>query len=387
MTSTLRFWAGWGIALLAVWALVAWAVVQWNLNTSTQLVSDRLVLLGELRRGALQEYFSTAEAELRFWGSNPDMLGAQASLMEIWSGEPQGAVAARLQRDYIADNPNPVGFRLDFDGVEDGGAYDALHLRMHIRTRLFVTERGYYDFFLIGPDGDVYYTVEKEADFATNLEHGPWRESGLAEVYRRAKRERKEGTIAISDIQTYGPSNDAPAMFLATAMHDDEGRFLGVIAFQLPTDRILGIMAYTSGMGESGETFLVGQDKLMRSDSRFSEASTILRQRVDTPTVDLALAGEQGVELTLDYRDVEVMSAYIPFQVGDTRWAVMAEFDQSEIESGAALERPAMAGLLSLFYGLSLWSVWYWRGGRQSEGGMHLADMDFGDGDGGGFAE
>lgn len=387
MKVSVRFWAAWSVVLALVWAAVAWAVLQWNLNNYSQLVSDRLVLLAELRRGAVQEYFSTAEAELRFWGSNPGMLAAQESLVGIWNAAPEGAMNARLRRDYVDNNPSPNGFRLDFDGVEDGGAYDQMHRDMHPRARLFVTERGYYDFFLIGPEGDVFYTVEKEGDFATNLEQGDWRDSGLAQVYRQAKRGRREGTVVISDMQPYAPSDDAPAIFLATAMHNEADEFLGVIAFQLPTDRILGIMAYTSGMGETGETYLVGQDFLMRSDSRFSDVSTVLSEKVETDTVKLALAGEQGTSLIEDYRGVEVMSAYLPMQVGDANWAVMAELDQQEIEQGAARERPAMSGLLALFYGLSLWSVWYWRGRPEPGEGMQMAALDFSDGDGGGLQD
>ena len=384
MSDAVRFWVGWSIALALLVGLAAWSVVQWNLNNYTQLVSDRLLLLAELRRGAVQEYLSTAEAELRFWGSNPDMIDAQAELLDIWHSEP--GMAARVRDAYVESNPNPRGFRLNLDHAEDGTAYSALHGAMHIRARLFVTQRGYYDFFLIGPDGDVLYTVEKEDDFATNLERGDWRDSGLGEVYRRAKRERKEGTIAISDMQSYAPSNGDPAIFMATSMHDAAGKFLGVIAFQLPTDRILGIMNYTSGMGETGETYLVGQDKLMRSDSRFVEQSTVLSQVVDTPTVQRALSGEHGVEIIEDYRGVEVMSVYLPIQVGDTSWAVMAEIDRAEIDVGAARERPAMSGILGFIYGLSLWSVWYWRG-RQLPGdsSMQMADLDFPEGDGGGL--
>ena len=43
-------------------------------------------------------------------------------------------------------------------------------------------------------------------------------------------------------------------------------------------------MQASEGMGESGETYLVGTDYLMRSDSRFSEESTILKTKVDTET-------------------------------------------------------------------------------------------------------
>jgi len=77
------------------------------------------------------------------------------------------------------------------------------------------------------------------------------------------------------------------------------------------------------------------------------------------------------------------MSAYLPMAVADTQWAVMAEIDRDEIEEGAARERPAMSGALLLVYGLSLWSVWYWRGRQLPEEGSHLAGLGFGDGDGG----
>ena len=383
MNSALRFWLGWAAGLGLLLGLVVWGLLQWNLASYSQLVADRLLLLAELRKGAVQQYFSTADAELRFWSTNQDMLAAQASLIELWDSDTS---AEQLRQSYVEGNPNHPGFYLNLDKAEDGSAYSEFHGLMHARARLFVTERGYYDFFLIGPEGDVFYTVEKEADFATNLLTGGWRESGLAEVFVRARRERKEGTIAVSDMQAYGPSDGEPAIFMATAMHDDAGQFLGVIAFQLPTDRILGIMNYTSGMGETGETYLVGQDKLMRSDSRFTDETTVLLQTVDTPTVNLALAGEQGMSFIQDYRDVEVLSVYLPMAVGDTRWAVMAEIDRQEIEVGAARERPAMSGALLFVYGLSLWSVWYWRGRQLTEDGAQLASMDLPDSsDGGGF--
>ncbi len=64
----------------------------------------------------------------------------------------------------------------------------------------------------------------------------------------------------------------------------------------------------------------------------------------------------------------------------------MAEFDRDEIVSSAAAERPSLTGVLLLIYGLSLWSVWYWRGSRMdgvaSDGlgaDLELNIGDFGD--------
>jgi hypothetical protein len=43
-------------------------------------------------------------------------------------------------------------------------------------------------------------------------------------------------------------------------------------------------------MGQSGETYLVGEDLLTCSDSRFADSSTILKVRVDADSVKRALA-------------------------------------------------------------------------------------------------
>jgi hypothetical protein len=70
-------------------------------------------------------------------------------------------------------------------------------------------------------------------------------------------------------------------------------------------------------------------------------------------------------------------------EVGDTRWAVMAEIDRDEVVAIAARERPTLTAPLLFLYGLSLWSVWYWRGRTLPEEGTQYAGLDFGEGDGG----
>lgn len=382
----MRFWISWmfGLALMVVFVL--WAFSQWNLRYYHGYISDRLELLSELRQGALEEYFNTAEAELRFWSRNEGVVRNLGELNAIWE-EGGAQLPGELNRLYIEDNPNPAGFLLNLDDAGDGSAYSGLHARVHPGARLFVTKRGYYDFFMIGPQGDVYYSVEKESDFVTNLNTGPWRDSGLARVFQEASKGQRGKIVSISDMAAYGPSDGAAAIFMATAVHSQAGEYLGVLALQLPTDRIIGIMAYTSGMGESGETYLVGEDLLMRSDSRFVADSTVLSQRVETPAVKLALEGEQGSTVIEDYRGVPVLSAYLPLEVGKYRWAVLAEMDEAEVVQFAADERPSLSGALVLIYGLSLWSVWYWRGRRLPEDDFPgMSELDLPDGDGGGAA-
>ena len=379
--SNLRFWSiTCSIMLLSVLAL-GWGLAQWNLKKFSNEVADRLILLNELRRGALQQYFATAEAELQFWASSPHILLTQRELTRMWTMEAPEQCARTLRSSYIENNPHPVG---ELRKLRRAGQslFDDLHAELQPMASLFVTQRGYYDFFLIGLDGYVYYTVEKEDDFGTNLLEGPYSDSGLAQAYRSAL--ESPGSVAMTDLAAYAPSAGAPAIFMAQAISDPMGQPLGVLAFQLPTDHILDIMNYTEGMGRTGETYLVGTDGLMRSDSRFSEETTVLRKPVDTVTSRLALTGEEGVQYTPDYRGVDVLSAYASMDVAGTRWAVLAEIDRDEVVAIASEERPALSGILALIYGLSLWSIWYWRGARlPADDDATVADLDFGRADGG----
>jgi len=385
MQSSKRFWLISAVVMALMTAGLAIALVQWNLINFSNLARERLMLINQLRQGALQEYFATAEAELRFWSTSPEVIEAQKKLQAIWNEG--GSVGALMKENYSTYNPHPKGFYRSLDDAGDGTPFSALHRELHPRAKLFVTERGYYDFFLIGPEGNVLYSVEKEADFASNLSWGLWNKSGLARIFERARRGAETGVVALSDMQPYAPSENAPAMFMATAINDQEGEFLGVVAVQLPTDVIVSIMGYNIGMGETGETYLVGQDGLMRSNSRFIEESTILSKQVDTVSVQRALSGESGVDLIQDYRDVDVLSAYSPMEVGNTEWVVLAEMDLAEVAHWAARDRPSLAGALLSFYGLSLWTLWYWRGRHDPmrEDGDGLAGLDLSDPDGGGF--
>ena len=99
---------------------------------------------------------------------------------------------------------------------------------------------------------------------------------------------------SMSDFRPYSPSNDAPASFIATPILN-KGKIAGVLAFQMPVGRINHFMQERDGLGESGETYLVGADKLMRSDSRFSSERTLLERAVDTDSARAALDNQTGV--------------------------------------------------------------------------------------------
>ncbi len=295
---------------------------------------EKLSALGEARKRALANYMDAIRQDLRFQASNPQIRQALESFTWAWQemgAETAGKPGARLRKLYIDDNPNPVGEKENLDDAGDGSAYSDVHALYHPWLRTFLRERGYHDIFLFDLDGNLVYSVYKEADFATNLVDGEWKDTDLGRAFRAARDAESPDSQSFFDFRPYPPSQDAPASFISQPIYGADGEKIGVLAFQMPIDGINSVMQVSAGMGETGETYIVGSDGLMRSDSRFSEESTILRTRVETDTVASALAGESGVRLPTDYRGVSVVSAFAPFDFLGTRWAILADIDEDEV--------------------------------------------------------
>jgi methyl-accepting chemotaxis protein len=313
----------------------------------------RLRLFHELRRAALEDYLKSMASDVRAASGSPRVVDAAERLAFAWST--MGPEARKiLSRQYIAENPNPPGERYKLDAVDDNSYYARDHRAFHDWARRFREHFGYYDVFLIGPSGDILYTVAKETDFATNLKTGPYRNSPLADVYRRAVANPAEA-VTVSDFARYPPSDNAPAAFAGHAIEKD-GKVIGVFAVQIPSEPLNDLMRFTAGMGDTGETYLVGPDGLMRSQSRFSEAPTLLETKVDNAAVRDGQSGKSGARIIADYRGIPVLSVYAPVDFGGQPFVLLAEIDQAEVLQevkpwtvpAAALLSGLAAGLLVL---------------------------------------
>jgi len=265
-----------------------------------------------------------------------------------------------LQYHYTVANPNPAGEKDLLDDAGDDSEYTAVHRTIHPILRDFVHEFGFRDLYLIDGSGHIVYSVSKEADLGTNLLDGPYQDTNLAEVYQEAQRDFLGDSVKLVDFAPYAPSYGEPASFMAAPIVD--GAWLhGVLILEMPVGEIGGVMTSNQnwridGLGETGETYLVGPDFKMRSNARFLlqdpegylEAAeragtspvdirrirnfdtTILIQEVRTLASIAALVGETATTATKDYRGVEVLSSYAPLDIDDVEWAILSEIDAAE---------------------------------------------------------
>ncbi len=254
--------------------------------------------------------------------------------------------AAYLQYLYIRKNENPLGSKDALNAADDSSAYSAAHALYHPIFRGSLQRLNLYDFFLIDIDtGAIVYSVFKELDFATSLTNGSFAGTNFARAFQEAIRGGRRDVVAFSDFEKYLPSYKAPASFIAAPIYD--GRDLrGAVVFQLPIEEMSEIIGERTGMGNTGETYAIGADRLFRSESRFTADldvdSAIINPtlKVDTRAVRSAIdEGQTGTAIIDDYRGAKVLSSWSPITIhkdsrgGDKNvtWALVSEIDQAEV--------------------------------------------------------
>jgi methyl-accepting chemotaxis protein len=206
-----------------------------------------------------------------------------------------------------------------------------------------IAERyAYDDLMLLSPEGYMFYSVAKEPDLNTNLLTGAYKDTNLGKLVDDIV---KTKAAHISNFEFYAPSANKPSAFAAAPLLDANGAIELIVGFQISLDELSALMQESTGLGSTGESYLIGSDKTWRSNSRFAKdlgvTTTILdpKFKVDTRATQEALVGKHGYGQIKDYRGVDVLSAWSPYQLNPATpnhpqglpLAVVADVDSSEI--------------------------------------------------------
>jgi methyl-accepting chemotaxis protein len=292
----------------------------------------QLSSIREVKAHTVQEFVSMWKADISAFGHSrnaADFIGQ----FDEYAGGPSG-----MQGDTV-NTTSPE--------------YEAIHKKALKELDYWVEDAGYYDAFLVDTAGRVVFTVAKESDLGQNIASGPLASSGIGRAWAGAMR----GEVTFADFEPYAPSKGAPAAFIAGPVKI-EGKIAGTVILQVPLDKINSLMHLRDGMGKSGETYLVGSDKLMRSDSYLDpEGHSVVASfknpsvgRVDTDASREALDGKQDTRVITDYNGNPVLSSFSPLKIFNTTWAIIAEIDEEEAFAPVVGLRNAMliAGLIVL---------------------------------------
>jgi methyl-accepting chemotaxis protein len=301
-------------------------------------VEQKLIGIVESRKSSLTAFLETITQDLQIMAVN-EMIQQTTAAMAGAYREFGKTPTEQLHKLYITDNENPVGQKFLLSDADDDSEYTMQHSLIHDKFRIMLEKRGYEDVFLIDMQANVVYSVMKGSEYATNLGKGPWKDTGLAAVFKTAAAAKERNMLAITDIAPYAPDNGKAAGFVALKVFADDDIPLGVLVFRLPLTKIDSIMQQTAGLGKSGESYIVGRDFLMRSNSRFSQAPTILVEKAESATAHAALQGVTGISEISGKNGTSIMSAHVPFGFLDLQWAVLTDIDSAEAFVGVGRMR------------------------------------------------
>ena len=205
------------------------------------------------------------------------------------------------------------------------------HGRVQPGFRAQLRAHQYGDILLFDSRGNLIYSEGKGSEFATNFAPGgPYVDTALGRVYTAAAAMTGPGKIAYADLEPFQVDGGTPTGFMATGVFSN-GKSMGVLAFELSSEQLSGLLGSRLGLGETGETILVGSDHLMRNDSSFTSANDILATKYETQQVDAALAGKtQSVAEVSSYRDMIMLAVAAPVTFEGHNWALVATIAKDE---------------------------------------------------------
>ncbi len=232
--------------------------------------------------------------------------------------------------------------------------------------------------------GRIICGIFDSTEFGSSIGRAPFRSAQLELAVRRAVEREALDTCTVLDFSPTRGMHGIPVALLAMPLRSD-GVVTAVLVAAISIRHLNSMMTsgsnwHEEGLGESGETYIVGEDSLMRNDSRFfvqeperyfrmlramrtdtgtialirQRSSTVLLQKVSTESSVEALNGISGARVIEDYRGVQVISAFSSLQIPGVNWVILAEIDTEEaFRSIVALrERLVLFGLATLLAGL-----------------------------------
>ncbi|MFZ0034797.1 MAG: ATP-binding protein [Sedimentisphaerales bacterium] len=211
---------------------------------------------------------------------------------------------------------------LEIKDKEDSRRNEAFQQAMRRLKRTKEVNPSIFEFLLLDATGKVIASNNESnigADKSTDAFFlGGQKEAFIKDVYY--SQSVKEPLIAVS----------------APFLDSNTGELLGVIVARVRLNELNSIVKDRTGLGETGEIYIVNKYGFMITPSRFTE-DAVLKQRVDTENVrrvrfhkgrEHVLSEDEMAHVFPDYRGLQVLGShtFIPRM----QWAVLAEINAKE---------------------------------------------------------
>jgi len=200
----------------------------------------------------------------------------------------------------------------NFDKIRESKRRDFLTQIQAFQT-LVGFSIGLEDVKIVGTNGKIFFSLGKLTN--SNFLHDPLFQKGLKK-----------------SIIDFEPTTNGKKMIVVSPIFAQDSKKnddpIGVIISRMRTESLDNILIDRSGLGETGEVYIVNDGFLMLSESRFID-NTIFKQKVDTiPVQKCFREGEDYTGIYPDYRKIDIYgSSYCAKDLG---FVLLAEIDETE---------------------------------------------------------
>jgi signal transduction histidine kinase/HAMP domain-containing protein len=222
----------------------------------------------------------------------------------------------------------------------------------------------YNDLLFIDNRGDVVYSFGKSWDLGTNVLSGWLANTSLKKVFVGAwygpsgsGNLQEPDHVMVTDMEDYPAKNNRPVMFLGCAISDRLGEQQGVLVHEIDSSQLTSIITFDEhwtqvGLGKSGEAYIVGPDRRLRTESRFLKdlppeqtipsydengspdgRTSILAFPLRNQAVDQLFSGKAGGmgEVTfVDERGRESLGVFGMLPKPEVNWGLVIRIDSDE---------------------------------------------------------
>jgi methyl-accepting chemotaxis protein len=289
-------------------------------NFSAESIQDQVTMLNDV-----------IKSDIGFMANNPNVGIAYNDLERGWKELGEDA-QAKLTNLYVIKNS--LKDKSGMSDAGDGSAYSNYHKQYQNWFKSFVESKGYYDLFLVDLDGNIIYSYYKESDYATNLKNGEWKDTQLSDIYNEAIAGDKDGNVIhFSDILPYAPSNGALARFVGSPLLSADGKKIGAIILQIPSEKDIAYVAgnFTNDLGKTAETFIVGKDGKLRNLPRFAKEGTDpFSISFNSSYIEPALQGKSGTGFEVINGNEEFVDYHL-IKFDHEEYALIQTIDKAEL--------------------------------------------------------
>jgi len=388
-------------SLVATISIITTSVILLNTasNSSQHAIEEqvkaRLLAMREIKKSELATYLHSREKQIKNFSTDPYFVSVTQEFTSAFKKYPAGDTADKLstltdfyKNDYTTEftkqnsqpptmdhyidklndsaialqfqflslSESPIGSKQDTIDPDDESQYAEVHSSYHTTILQMLKKLDLEDILIADAHGNIVYSAMKNIDFATSLMTGPLKDSPLGKAFKRAIEKQDSEFVELTDLHAYTPTYNNSSAFILSPIQDlleeDAFEILGTLIFKLPSNHINNIMTghnqwQNIGLGTSGESYLVGSDKIMRSISReivehkesyiqtlrdnnivsdtITKKNTTLGLLLKGNYIDAAIAGKSGIEVSQNYLGREVLTAYTPFTALNMHWTIISE--------------------------------------------------------------